>query len=299
MYRVVDWDLHFENNRTRELKALAWVPFPNKHDGDGYTELLDHEEGAAHYGCWCAIVQVASKCDPRGTLLRDGARPHDAASLARMTRIPEEVMKRAIARLLIPVRWLEVVPDPVIPIAVTRMSQCPAGLPQDTAEKRLRREANGSEGKDLSSNRDRSARTIGKPLEDQPSGSSPSRIDASGGEEEAEPAVDLSRVDWPAVLAMAEAVGKRVPVRSIDDRRGWLKFAVMADMTFGEAWIVEAADAVVNAKKTKRSKQAHFVGILKRKAAEHQDGMATFKALLDGIEIPDSVWHSSVLEIRK
>lgn len=298
MYRVVGWADNFENNRTRELKALAWVPFPNKHDGDGYTELLDHEEGAAHYGCWCAIVQVASKCDPRGTLLRDGARPHDAASLARMTRIPEAVMKRAIARLLIPVRWLEVVPDPVVPIAVTRMPHGHAVIPQAGAEKRLRMEANGSEGKDLSSNRDRSARTIGKPLEDQPSGSSPSRMDASGSEEEAG-AVDLSRVDWAAVLAMAEAVGKRVPARSIKDRRGWFKFAVMADMTFGEAWLVEAADAVVNAKNTKRSKQAHFVGILKRKAAEHQDGMANFEALLKGIEIPDSVWHSSVLEVLK
>jgi hypothetical protein len=68
MLRIVDWELHFENNRTKELKRLTWVPFPNRHDGDGYTELLDHPDGAAHYGAWCAMVQVASKCDPRGTL---------------------------------------------------------------------------------------------------------------------------------------------------------------------------------------------------------------------------------------
>jgi hypothetical protein len=34
-------------------------------DGDGYTELVDHDDGAAHLGAWCAIVQIASKCDPR------------------------------------------------------------------------------------------------------------------------------------------------------------------------------------------------------------------------------------------
>src|SRR5687767_7543220 len=110
MLRIVDWDKHFENNRTKELKKLSWVPFPNKHDGDGFTELLDHPNGAAHYGAWCAIVQVASKCDPRGTLSRDGARPHDVASLSRITRIPEPVLTEAIQRLINPIGWLEVVP---------------------------------------------------------------------------------------------------------------------------------------------------------------------------------------------
>ena len=104
--KIKDWDKHFENNRTRELKKLSWVPFPNKHDGDGYTELLDHTNGTAHFGVWVLIVQVASKCDPRGTLLRDGGKPHDYASLSRMTRIPGEILKEAIDRLL-NIEWLE------------------------------------------------------------------------------------------------------------------------------------------------------------------------------------------------
>jgi hypothetical protein len=104
-YRVRDWSKHFENNRTRELKELRFVILPNKHDGDGYTELLDHPNGAAHYGAWCSIVQVASKCDPRGTLLRDGARPHDSSSLSRLTRIPKEIFDEALPRL-ISVGWL-------------------------------------------------------------------------------------------------------------------------------------------------------------------------------------------------
>ena len=72
LYRIVDWDKHFESAQSRKVERLTWVRVPNKHDGEGYTELLDHPNGAAHYACWMAIVQVASKCQPRGSLLRDG-----------------------------------------------------------------------------------------------------------------------------------------------------------------------------------------------------------------------------------
>lgn len=108
-YRIRDWSKHFENNRTRELKELRFVILPNKHDGDGYTELLDHPNGAAHYGAWVAMVQVASKCDVRGTLVRDGARAHDPASLSRLTRLPEKIFKEAIPRL-VEIGWLEAYP---------------------------------------------------------------------------------------------------------------------------------------------------------------------------------------------
>lgn len=145
MLRIVDWELHFENNRTKELKKLAWVPFPNRHDGDGYTELLDHPNGAAHYGAWCALVQVASKCDPRGTLSRDGARPHTAASLARMTKIPETIMGEAINRLLQPIKWLEIIPDPPSIEGVVEMSQEGATSSHLPASRVRAREWNGME----------------------------------------------------------------------------------------------------------------------------------------------------------
>lgn len=106
LYRIRDWDRHFENNRTRELKKLSWVPMPVKHDGDGYTELLDHPNGAAHFGAWCALVEVAGKCDERGTLLRDTAEPHTAATLSRLTRIPVAVWDEALPRL-VKIAWLE------------------------------------------------------------------------------------------------------------------------------------------------------------------------------------------------
>ena len=116
-YRVRNWDRHFENNRTRELKRLEWVPVPNKHDGDGFTDLLDHKNGMAHYGAWHLILQVASKCDPRGTLLRDGAdgvkTPHTASTLARITRGEEKAIKDAMDRL-VSIGWLEIYDDPAL-----------------------------------------------------------------------------------------------------------------------------------------------------------------------------------------
>lgn len=82
LYRIRDWEKHFENNRTREIKKMDWVPVKNKHDGEGYLTIMAEPDGIVIYGCWHLILQVASKCDPRGTLLRDSRTPHTARSIA-------------------------------------------------------------------------------------------------------------------------------------------------------------------------------------------------------------------------
>lgn len=105
--RIKDWGKIYENNRTRELKHMDWIPVPNKHDGDGYTTLVDRENGAEMLGAWLAILQVASKCDVRGTLLRDGAVPHNSLSLARITRLRADVFERVIPVLINECQWLE------------------------------------------------------------------------------------------------------------------------------------------------------------------------------------------------
>lgn len=109
-YRIVGWDRYFENNRTRELKYMEWVPIPVRMDGDGYTQLVDGPEGPANLGIWLAIVEIAAGCDPRGTLLRtplrSTPRPHTTATLARISRLPEEHFKRVIP-LLINIGWIE------------------------------------------------------------------------------------------------------------------------------------------------------------------------------------------------
>ncbi len=71
VYSIANWDANFENNRTRELKKLAWVPIPNRMDGSSYRELVEHPNGAAHFGVWIGLVEIASTCDPRGQSRRN------------------------------------------------------------------------------------------------------------------------------------------------------------------------------------------------------------------------------------
>jgi hypothetical protein len=134
LYRIKNWAQFFENNRTKELKRMAWVPMPNKMDGTGYTWLVDHANGAAHFGAWCAIVEIASRCEPRGTLSREGAMsPHD---LARISRLPATLFEEVIPRLL-EIQWLE---------GVIENSQEAATIPQEGAALRARAGGNGTEG---------------------------------------------------------------------------------------------------------------------------------------------------------
>jgi len=143
-YRIRDWDGLYENNRTRDMKTMQWLPMPNRHDGDGYTTLVDRKNGAALYGAWVAILQVASRCGPRGTLLRDGAQPHDATSLARMTRLPKEIIAEALRVCSEECKWLEIngCDTPATP------PQEGAGIPQATNEEgKGMEEKEGTEGK--------------------------------------------------------------------------------------------------------------------------------------------------------
>jgi len=114
LYRIVDWNEHFENNRTRELKNLPWVRMPTKMDGDGFTELMDHPNGTAHMGAWHLMAKVAARCRPRGTLMRAVGVPHNSTSLARITRVPKEIFDEALPRFL-NVGWIEDLraPEPV------------------------------------------------------------------------------------------------------------------------------------------------------------------------------------------
>jgi hypothetical protein len=157
-YRIRDWASHFENNRTRDLKRMDWVPMPNRMDGDGYTELVDHPNGAAHLGAWLAIVEIASRCEVRGTLLRDGRtllresrtflrdgrtllrdgaeraeRPHNPQSLARISHLPAELFEEALPRL-VDIGWLEIVDAQVVDDkGVCEIPQEGAAKPQEGA----------------------------------------------------------------------------------------------------------------------------------------------------------------------
>ncbi|MEZ0388354.1 MAG: hypothetical protein ACAI34_14870 [Verrucomicrobium sp.] len=112
-YEVHQWNERYENNRSRELKKLDWVPMGNAHDTFGYCLTLAQEDGPQLMGAWLAIVQVASRCIPRGSLVRDNGTPYTAATLAAVTRFPMALLERALQWFASPdIQWLVVAAPP-------------------------------------------------------------------------------------------------------------------------------------------------------------------------------------------
>lgn len=110
VYRIRKFSEYYETAESRKLQRLSWLALPTKQEGDGFTELMGaHENGCAHFGAWTAMLQLAAKCSPRGTLLRNlGGRlvAHDLMSISRITRVPVEVLREAMPRLL-SMGWME------------------------------------------------------------------------------------------------------------------------------------------------------------------------------------------------
>ena len=140
LYSVKGWDSLYENNRTREMKQMLWIPVPNKHDGDGYTNLVSRKNGAALLGAWLVILQVASRCGKRGTLLRSTSQPHDAESISRITRLPKEIIQEALVICSTELDWLESQDVKEIPHLPAEKPHLPAGIPHPTDEEEKRRE---------------------------------------------------------------------------------------------------------------------------------------------------------------
>lgn len=97
-YRIRNWGEHFEKAQTRACKVVSWVPFPNKHDGKGYRRIMRLKDGAAIYGAWVLIVQVASKCKVRGVLADDDG-PLSAKDISDKTGLPEKLVENALKAL--------------------------------------------------------------------------------------------------------------------------------------------------------------------------------------------------------
>ena len=145
-YRIKEWDTYYENNRTRDLKNMSWVPIPNKLAGDGYTWMIEQKNGAALYGAWIACVHLASTCDPRGTLLRHSNEPHDINSISRITRISESILKEMLDFTVSKCKWMEIIDLG----GGTVISHNGAAKPQDAALNRTeQKEQNRTEYKEV------------------------------------------------------------------------------------------------------------------------------------------------------
>lgn len=108
LYSIREWGKLYENSRSRVVTDLAWVKVPNHHDGENYTSIVTHEKGAIIFSAWILIVQIASKCDPRGTLIRDNQKPHTPLTLSLKTRAPVEWFEIALDYLEHHTDWIEV-----------------------------------------------------------------------------------------------------------------------------------------------------------------------------------------------
>ena len=110
LYRIRDWEKHFEKAQTRTVSRVSWVPFPVKHDGLGFRRLMARENGLALLGAWTLIVQVAAKCPTRGVLAdeRGAIGPED---LALMTGGNAVIFGEALGTLSTPqIGWMECLP---------------------------------------------------------------------------------------------------------------------------------------------------------------------------------------------
>lgn len=112
---------------------------------------MEMADGPAIYGCWIAIINLASRCDPRGTLLRSNGISHDIYSIARMTRMKIETVKKAIPILRDVLKWLEEIEENAVISEKTNtahegagLSHLPAGLSHCPALNGM--EGNGIEG---------------------------------------------------------------------------------------------------------------------------------------------------------
>jgi len=70
-YTIRDWDDTFENYRSRELKAPNYVSWPVRKDSESFQRLVRKPGGALAFGVFAYLVQLAARCNPRGTLRDD------------------------------------------------------------------------------------------------------------------------------------------------------------------------------------------------------------------------------------
>ena len=98
-YAIKDWDIHFENAKSRTIKKAAHVLMPNSHDGMIYSEIIKEKNAVDIFCGWVLIVQLASKMPVRG-ILKNKYRDLTTQDMANMTGFPERIFKAATDYLI-------------------------------------------------------------------------------------------------------------------------------------------------------------------------------------------------------
>jgi hypothetical protein len=95
LYKIREWDRHFEVAQTRKVDRMNWVALPVKHDGLGFRRIMAMPDGAAIYGAWVLLLQVAAKCPTRGVLADENG-PLDIDDLEMKTGCASKVFSAAL-----------------------------------------------------------------------------------------------------------------------------------------------------------------------------------------------------------
>lgn len=106
-YRIKNWEENYENNRTRSLKNMLWLPLPVKLSGDGYTLTMAEKDGLMLFGGFIVLLEIAAQCNPRGTFINKDKIPHDHATLVRLSRMQPAPCKKVLDFHLNKTKWLE------------------------------------------------------------------------------------------------------------------------------------------------------------------------------------------------
>lgn len=110
-WRVKDWDALYERGE-KKIRKMEYVLVPNKHDGYGFRCLMAEPDGMALLGAWLLMLQIASKANPRGYLVRASGEPHTPVSIGKMTGGDAAVISRAMEVLACDeVGWIELADD--------------------------------------------------------------------------------------------------------------------------------------------------------------------------------------------
>lgn len=108
LYAIRDWDKHYENSRTRNRPELRWLPVPTRLDGEHFMAIMQHKDGAVIFAGFILLLEVASACVPRGTLVRSNGAPHTVKTLSAKCRCPDTWFVTALTFLEQHTDWLAV-----------------------------------------------------------------------------------------------------------------------------------------------------------------------------------------------
>lgn len=148
LYQVKDWNINFENAKSRERDQCSFVCVPNKQHGMSFSRLMAEIDGTMIYGVWGLIIGACSQQrKPRdGWLTSDGYKTGTAwvpEDLAIKFRRPVSEILRSIEVLTSEkVGWILVHEIPCLndeypPTTRLVPAECPSGIVKEGKKERM------------------------------------------------------------------------------------------------------------------------------------------------------------------